>query len=104
MFNNSSYRVVCLMDTRLVKPISYIKAHATEILKTLAQGGPPVAISQHGGVKAVLVGAEEYQRTQETLAFLKLLALSDEDIRQGRIRPATDFFAEIRQKISEQSK
>ena len=93
-----------LMDIRLIKPISYIKAHAAEILKRMGEDGQPIGISQHGGVKAVLVGAEEYQRTQETLAFLKLLALSDEDIRQGRIRPATDFFAEIRQKISEQSK
>ncbi len=88
------------MDIRMVKPISYIKAHAAEVLEELGRNGQPLGITQHGEVKAVLVGAEEYQRTQETLAFLKLLALGDDDIRTGRTRPASDFVAEMQGKVS----
>ncbi len=92
------------MDIRMVKPISYIKAHAAEVLEELGRNGQPLGITQHGEVKAVLVGAEEYQRTQETLAFLKLLALGDDDIRTGRTRPASDFVAEMQGKVSGHAK
>ncbi len=47
-----------------------------------------------------LVGAAEYQRTQETLAFMKLVALGDEDIRAGKTRPVDEFAAAMRAKIS----
>ena len=67
------------MDIRMVKPISYIKAHAAKVLDELGRDGQPVGITQHGEIKAVLVAADEYQRTQETLAFLKLVALGDDN-------------------------
>ena len=60
----------------------------TEIRDAIVNGKTALGI-EFGStrIKAVLVGAEEYQRTQETLAFLKLLALGDDDIRTGRTRP-----------------
>lgn len=88
------------MDLTTVKPISYVKANAAEILEDIAKSSQPIGITQHGEVKAVLVGAAEYQRTQETLAFLKLVALGDEDIRAGKIRPVDEFAAAMRAKIS----
>lgn len=92
------------MDVNAVKPISYMKAHAAEILENLAKTGQPLGITQHGEVKAVLVGAEEYQRTQETLAFLKLVALGDEDIRAGKARSVEDFSADIRARFAARSR
>ncbi len=91
------------MSMIAVKPISHIKAHAAEILENIARTGQPLGITQHGEIKAVLVGAEEYQRTQETLAFLKLVALGDEDIRTGKTRPAEDFAADIKAKLAARS-
>ena len=92
------------MDIRMVKPISYIKAHAAEVLDELGRDGQPVGITQHGEVKAVLVAAEEYQRTQETLAFLKLVALGDDDIRAGRTRDASTFLNEMQSKVTAHAK
>ena len=87
------------MDIRMVKPISYIKAHAAEVLDELGRDGQPVGITQHGEIKAVLVAADEYQRTQETLAFLKLTALGDDDVRAGRTRSASGFLKEMQSKV-----
>ena len=88
------------MDIRMVKPISYIKAHAAEVLDELGRDGQPVGITQHGEIKAVLVAADEYQRTQETLAFLKLIALGDNDVKAGRTRGASDFLKEMQSKVT----
>ena len=88
------------MDIRMIKPISYIKAHAAEVLDKLGRDGQPVGITQHGEIKAVLVAANEYQRTQETLAFLKLIALGDDDVKAGRTRGASDFLKEMQSKVT----
>jgi prevent-host-death family protein len=87
------------MNLHDIKPISHIKAHAAEILEQVAESGQSLGITQHGELKAVLVGAKSYRRTQEKLAFLKLVALGDEDIRAGRIRPVDDFIADMRHKL-----
>lgn len=91
------------MDLTLVKPLSYMKAHAAEIFDDISRTGQPLGITQHGEVKAVLVGAEEYKRTQDTLAFLKLVALGDEDIRTGKTRPVEEFAAGMRVKLADRS-
>ena len=36
-----------------IKPISYLKAHAAEIVRGLAEQGEPLIITQNGEAKAV---------------------------------------------------
>ncbi len=92
------------MNLNVIKPISFVKANAAEILEEIAKSGQSMGITQHGEIKAVLVGAEEYKRTQETLAFLKLVALGDEDIRTGKTRPVDEFAAAMRDKLAAQGR
>jgi prevent-host-death family protein len=84
-----------------IKSISHIKAHAAEVLEHIAESGQSLGITQHGELKAVLVGARSYRRTQESLAFLKLVALGDEDIRADKTRPVNDFIADMRAKLGD---
>jgi prevent-host-death family protein len=72
------------MKLSLVKPISYFKAHAAELLDGLEESQEPIAITQNGEVKAVIQDAASFERTQETLALLRLVALGRRDIEQGR--------------------
>ena len=58
-----------------VKPISYLKAHAAEVLAQIAAEREPVVITQNGEAKAVLQDVASYEQTQETMALLKVLAL-----------------------------
>ena len=79
-----------------IKPISYLKAHAAEIVRGLAKQGHPLVITQNGEAKVVIQDIESYEQTQETMALLKILALGMRHIEQGKIEPAGDVIQRIR--------
>lgn len=81
-----------------VKPISYLKANAAEVLLDLAERREPMVITQNGEAKAVIQDVASYEETQETLALLKLIALGNRDIEAGRTRPLRDVVARLRAK------
>lgn len=81
-----------------VKPISYLKANAAEILAQLAEQREPLVITQNGEAKAVLQDVASFEETQETLAFLKILAIGQQDIEAGRVKPLADVVARLRAK------
>src|SRR5574343_583045 len=70
-----------------VKPISYLKANAAEVLMRLAEQREPLIITQNGEAKAVLQDVASFEETQETLALLKVLALGNRDLTAGRVKP-----------------
>lgn len=82
-----------------VKPISYVKANAAQIIDELADGGEPVVVTQNGEAKAVMVSVYEYERTKETLALLQILALSRRKAEQGRTKPAREVLERLRRKV-----
>ncbi len=84
-----------------VKPISYVKAHAADLLRELAETRTPIIITQNGEAKAVLQDIASYEEIQESLALLKILALSRKDVEEGRVKPAEQAFADIRERISQ---
>ena len=81
-----------------VKPISYLKANAAEVLSDLGETREPMVITQNGEAKAVLQDVASYEQTQETLALLKLLALGTQDVEAGRTKPARAVIARLRSK------
>jgi len=81
-----------------IKPISYLKANAAEVLTQLAEHREPLVITQNGEAKAVLQDLASYEQTQETLALLKLLALGQQDVDAGRITPVAQVVARLRAK------
>ncbi|MGA7877671.1 MAG: type II toxin-antitoxin system Phd/YefM family antitoxin [Desulfoferrobacter sp.] len=81
-----------------IKPISYLKAHAAEIVRTLAEHREPLIITQNGEAKVVIQDIESYEQTQETLAFLKILALGTRQIEEGKVQPAPDVIKHLRKR------
>lgn len=81
-----------------VKPISYLKANAAEVLQQLAEQREAMVITQNGEAKAVIQDVASYEETQETLALLKLLALGNHDVEAGRVRPLADVVKRLRAK------
>jgi len=87
------------MKLERIKPISYFKANAAEILRDLAEVREPMVITQNGEATAVIQDVASYEATQETLALLKLLAMGNADIEAGRTIPLAEVqrrFAELR--------
>ncbi len=81
-----------------IRPISYLKAHASEIVRTLADRGEPLVITQNGEARAILQDIDSFEKTQETMALLKMLALGNRQIDAGRVQPAADVIARLRER------
>ncbi|MFP4160164.1 MAG: type II toxin-antitoxin system Phd/YefM family antitoxin [Desulfobacterales bacterium] len=81
-----------------IKPISYLKAHAAEIVRTLGDRGEPLVITQNGEAKVVIQDIESYEQTQQTMALLKILALGMKQVEEGRVRPADEVIEDLRKK------
>ena len=81
-----------------IKPISYLKAHASEIVRTLGDRGEPLVITQNGEAKVVLQDIHSFEKTQETMALLKILALGNRQIEAGRGQTAADVITRLRER------
>ncbi len=79
-----------------IKPISYLKANTAEILRRIAERGEPLVITQNGVAKAVVQDIATYEQTQETMALLKVLALGNRQIQEGKILPANAAIKRLR--------
>jgi prevent-host-death family protein len=81
-----------------VKPISYLKANAAEVLAHLADQREPLIITQNGEAKAVLQDVASFEEAQETLALLKILALGNREVAAGKVKPVAEVVARLRAK------
>jgi prevent-host-death family protein len=87
-----------------VKPISYVKSHAAEIVRDISGTQQPVIITQNGEARAVLMNLAEYENIQDSLAMLKLAATGSEEVRKGKIKNAAAAFESINAEIDELKK
>lgn len=81
-----------------IKPISYLKAHAAEIVRNMGEHREPLIITQNGEAKVVLQDIETYEKTQETMALLKILALGNRQIEEGKVQRAADVIHRLRER------
>jgi len=78
-----------------IKPISYLKSHAADIVKDINESREPLLITQNGEAKLVILDVQSYQDYEETLALLKVLALGNKQIEEGKFRSIEDVFADL---------
>lgn len=78
-----------------IKPISYLKSHTAEIVRELSESREPLLITQNGEAKLVVMDVKSFEEQEETLALLKILALGNSEIAQGKFRDSEDVFAEL---------
>ena len=86
------------MRSENIKPISYLKANAAEVLQKLSESGEPLLITQNGEARAVMQDIATYENTQETLALLKILALGNQEIAEGKVTPLANVARRLRSK------
>jgi len=82
-----------------IQPISYLKSHASEIIRTVAEKRETFIITQNGKAKAVLQDINLYEETQESLAMLKILASSNKQLQEGKGKKADKTFEDIDKRI-----
>jgi len=79
-----------------IKSVSYLKANAAEVLEELTAHRRPLVITQNGEAKAVIQDVATYEETEATLALLKILALGNQQVAQGKIKPVGEVLARLR--------
>jgi prevent-host-death family protein len=84
-----------------IKPISYIKTNAAEMMKYVNERKNPIIITQNGEARAVLIDIETYQDTQDAFALMNIIKIAEKDIKNGRVRKAEDVFDDLRKTINE---
>ncbi len=80
-----------------VRSISYLKAHAAEVLRDLAERQEPLVITQNGEARAVMLDVATFDQLQETAALLRMLSLADRQAEEGMIQTAGEAIAAFRQ-------
>lgn len=82
-----------------VKPISHFKSHASEVVREIVATHRPVVITLNGEAKAIIQDIREYEKDRESLALLKILALSRKSVNEGRVKPVGEAFEALRRRI-----
>jgi prevent-host-death family protein len=83
-----------------IKPITYLKNRTADVVQQVSEGRTMV-ITQNGEARMVVMGVEEYDRMQNALALLKIIQLSEGDVRKGRTVPQEEVFQRIEAVIVE---
>jgi prevent-host-death family protein len=82
-----------------IKPISYIKTNAAEMMKYVNERKNPIIITQNGEARAVLIDIETYQNTQNAFYLMNIIKLGEKDIENGQYRKADDVFSDIKKRL-----
>ncbi|HNR87988.1 MAG TPA: type II toxin-antitoxin system Phd/YefM family antitoxin [Spirochaetota bacterium] len=82
-----------------IRPISYVKAHAADILSQISKTRRPLYVTQNGEAKAVILDTDSYQEMQKALGLLKIIAQGENDVRRGRLVPQEDVFSKVEKKM-----
>ena len=82
-----------------IKPISYLKSNASEIIRNIASTRETMIITQNGEAKAIVQSIEEYERQQEAMSMLKILAQSSSSISKGKFKSSSQSFSDLKKRI-----
>ena len=81
-----------------IKPISYVKTNAADMMNFVNDKKEPLIITQNGESRAVLIDVESYQEMKDAFNLLKMIQFSEKDIRSGRSKPAKEVFSNLKRK------
>ncbi len=85
--------------SQAIKPISYLKAHASELIRNISLNQDTLIITQNGEAKVVVQDIKVYEQTQESLSLLKILAQSSTNLNRGNFKPVAKSFSDLKKRI-----
>jgi len=87
-----------------IKPVSFLKSHAADILKQINDTHRPIVITQNGEPKGVLQDPESYDNMRKAIGLLKLILQGEEDIKQGNTKTQSKVFKDIDKILAKKEK
>jgi PHD/YefM family antitoxin component YafN of YafNO toxin-antitoxin module len=83
-----------------IKPISYIKTNAADMLASINESKSPLVITQNGVARGVMLDMDSYQKMTDALILVKLIERSETDIESGAIKDSAQVFAALEDKLA----
>ena len=87
-----------------IRPVTWLKNRTREMLDQINETRRPVIITQNGKPRAVIQDPKSYESTMEALAMMKLLALREREVEEGKLIPQDEVFAQLRRRLRERTK
>lgn len=87
-----------------IKPVSFLKSHAADILKQINDTHRPIVITQNGEPRGVLQDPESYDNMRKSIGLLKLISQGEEDIKQGNTKTQSKVFKDIDKMLAKKEK
>ena len=84
-----------------IRPITYLKSRAADLLKQINETHRPVIITQNGEPKAVLQDPESYENMRNAIGLLKMISLGEEDLRAGRVKTQKEVFDAVEKRVKD---
>ena len=84
-----------------IRPITYLKVNAADLLNQVNETQRPVIITQNGEPRAVLQDPKSYEDMRSALGLLKLIAQGEDEIRKGEFKSQDEVFDRIGKAIKE---
>ncbi|GMQ87778.1 MAG: type II toxin-antitoxin system Phd/YefM family antitoxin [Gammaproteobacteria bacterium] len=82
-----------------IKPVTYLKSKAADMLRQVNDTHRPIVITQNGEPKAVLQDPESYENMRNTIGLLKLISQGEEEIRKGKYKTQDEVFADLEKQL-----
>jgi len=90
--------------SRDIKPVTYLKSRASDLLRQINETHRPVVITQNGEPRAILQDPESYENMRNAIGLLKLISLGEKDIKEGKSKSQEEVFANIENILKEKMK
>lgn len=90
--------------TEDIRPVTYLKNQAADVLKQVNETKRPMIITQNGEPKAVLQDPVSYENMRNAIGLLKLISQGEDDVKQGKVKSQEDVFADLEKRVRENAK
>jgi prevent-host-death family protein len=84
-----------------VRPITYLKNRAADVVHDVAEGGSPYVITQNGEARAVVLGVGQYDAWRKALALMKIIAIGEAEIARGETATLEEVSAAAKRAIDD---
>lgn len=90
--------------TNDIKPVTYLKSRAADLLNQINETHRPVIITQNGEPRAIIQDPKSYENMRNAIGLLKLISTGEADVREGRTISQEKVFDEIETSLKANSK
>jgi len=78
-----------------IKPVTYLKSKAADLLNQINKTHRPVIITQNGEPRAVLQDPKSYENMRNAIGLLKLISQGENDVRNSSVKAQKKVFKDL---------